>query len=539
MAKLPIDEIRDSYDNLVKKLMDELKKVIEDLMKQKKKMMDQRRITMTDMHQARREMFTANKGEFYANAEAKENPEFENKKNRIDELEEQLKGLLETELTAEGGNYNSHAHYQNAMDVTIGQLNGLLNYINNNSGAGRRLLFIRSNKGKRRHLPIEAIFEKISELSTVIEKREGEEELNEERFLAFKLKVETEADSILRSLGTVTGVTTPIKKPRTARVRRSLRNARGNIGKKATNARQKVAGGILNLGKRIPDWVKQNPNPVPTLQNWWANVANTAKRLREKAKKKGDDVTEELAEAVAEDETVPEANEKFESLQRIIDNVKNFNPKESAKLVGLGNRLSGYQTTISEGLKKLRESGLSEKDSGKAAEDLERAAEGAKETAGEIERELGRWQRLTGWLRSKAPDINLRGRFAGARRAVGGRIPRPNLGAALGRIIGLSVPQWVKDRMGNVASGGRMTGGQLNRLATYLRSARVPTTQINNIIQSVRNRTPAPSGVMNGIINSLGSVAGRVAAGGRAAGRGGARLGRGAKGLGGRIRRRR
>ena len=422
MAKLPIDEIRGRYDNLVRKIINNLKKVIEDLMQQKKKIMKQRRITIADIHQGRKELFTANKGEFYANAEAKSNPEFEDKKQRIVELEGELKTLLQTELGTEGRVYRSHDDYQKAMDVTIGQLNNLLNYIHNNSGVGRG--WFRSDKGKRRHLPVEAIYRKIMEFDAEIMKRERDEELTEEQFLRFKLNVERKADVILQRLETVTGVKTTIKKPLVGRVRRSLGKAKRNIRKKFTGARQKVAGGVTGVGGTLPNWVKRNPNPVPALQNWWANVASTAKRLREKVKKGGADVSEELAEAEAEDETVPEAIKKFKSLLRIIDNVKNFNPKESAKLVELGNRLSGYQSGISEGLKRIKIPGRIKRLVGKDADGVVNAAEGAEETALEIERELSKWGNLKGWLSSRTQNINLRGKLASARQKVAEEVKR-------------------------------------------------------------------------------------------------------------------
>ena len=200
--------------------------------------------------------------------------------------------------------------------------------------------------------------------------------------------------------------------------------ANGNIRKKFASARQKVVGGVTGVGGTLPNWVKRNPNPVPALQNWWANVASTAKRLREKVKKGGADVSEELAEAEAEDETVPEAIKKFKSLLRIIDNVKNFNPKESAKLVELGNRLSGYQSGISEGLKRIKIPGRIKRLVGKDADGVVNAAEGAEETALEIERELSKWGNLKGWLSSRTQNINLRGKLASARQKVAEEVKR-------------------------------------------------------------------------------------------------------------------
>jgi DNA repair ATPase RecN len=181
---------------------------------------------------------------------------------------------------------------------------------------------------------------------------------------------------------------------------------------------------VTGVGGTLPNWVKRNPNPVPALQNWWANVASTAKRLREKVKKGGADVSEELAEAEAEDETVPEAIKKFKSLLRIIDNVKNFNPKESAKLVELGNRLSGYQSGISEGLKRIKIPGRIKRLVGKDADGVVNAAEGAEETALEIERELSKWGNLKGWLSSRTQNINLRGKLASARQKVAEEVKR-------------------------------------------------------------------------------------------------------------------
>ena len=486
MAKLPIDEIRGRYDNLVRKIINNLKKVIEDLMQQKKKIMKQRRITIADIHQGRKELFTANKGEFYANAEAKSNPEFEDKKQRIVELEGELKTLLQTELGTEGRVYRSHDDYQKAMDVTIGQLNNLLNYIHNNSGVGRG--WFRSDKGKRRHLPVEAIYRKIMEFDAEIMKRERDEELTEEQFLRFKLNVERKADVILQRLETVTGVKTTIKKPLVGRVRRSLGKAKRNIRKKFTGARQKVAGGVTGVGGTLPNWVKRNPNPVPALQNWWSSVSGTARRLREKAGRRGADVSEEQVEVKAEAETTGEAEGRLRSLLSVIKGIKNLNPRESEKLVRLGNKLSLLQSKISSNLRKLRMPRLSRKETAVTAAKVEEAAEVVGETIKEIESKLSKFEALKVWLRSRTPEINLRGAAGNVRDAAG---------AILQKIKNILNPlptleKWwngLAGKAGNLADIAKSKGGNIEGAVTGFKSSVGGNLgKVNNAVKDVIGR---------------------------------------------------
>jgi hypothetical protein len=431
MAKLPIDELRDRYDNLVKRIMNELKHAIEDLMKQKQRIMKQRKITIEDVHQARREIFTASREEFYADAAAKGQEISDNTKQRINELEEELKRLLETELPVEGRNNTSHAADQKFLEIGIHELNVLLNYIHQNSGVSGGLFGFRPNKGRRRHLPVEAIYNRINQLYNAIMTREKNEELNEEHFLLFKEKVENEADRILEQLEGITGVRRAIPKPRTARVSGALKKARRRVGGALKGAKAGVNTGLMKeamaeqkAAAAVGGAIERLPNPLPSLRNWWASASSTAKRLREKVKKKKADVTKELAEVEAEAETVAEAESRFKSLLGVIDGIRKFNPKESRKLVGLVNQLSAYQSRIFEGLKKLRIPGLSKRQVEEAAAEVEEAAAEVEEAALEIEKELSKWQQLRGWLGSRMPDINLRQRLAEAKRVIEGRIRR-------------------------------------------------------------------------------------------------------------------
>jgi len=394
-------------------------------MKQKEMTMRQRRIMIREVHEARKEIFIARKEEFYADAEARGQPDFENKKRRIEELDKELERLLETELRTEGGVYKSHVDYQNAISVTIGELNGILNYIHQNSGVTTGLgRLLRSNKGRRPHLPVEAIYNKIKELYSKITIMEREEELNEEQFLLFKEKVENEADRILEQLEAVIGVRGGVRRPRTTRVNRFLVEARKRLQKAPEIAqagiggiRSRVAGVGGTVGGAAGAVIGQLPNPIPSLRGWASNVSNLTTSLRDRIRR-GNATNEDIAEAEGAAATGPEVENRVNVLFQVAQGIRNFDPGKSARLAGLANRLRELNNGIVNLLKSLRNARTPQEAEEIVAEVQQEAAQ-AKAVTEEAETELQRAiMELVGteptglkqewaeaWLEKVMPDI--------------------------------------------------------------------------------------------------------------------------------------
>lgn len=268
--------------------------------------------------------------------------------------------------------------------------------------------------------------------------------------------------------------------------------------KKIIGAGKTVAGAV---GGKIPAWFKRNPNPIPTLQDWWGKAGVTAKKLKEKINK-GEDASEEMVEAGAEAETTDEANQRFKALTNLIDGIKNFDPKGSAKLVGFVNNLSVYQTTITENLKKLKIPGLSKKDAQTAAKAVEAASLGAEGEINKVKAVLSKFPNLAEWLKGKAPNIDIRGKIASAKAAVG-NIPRPDLGAIQARITTLNVTKPIKATLSAVASGKNVTQKGFTNLIELLTKSGVPTRLITNLTDSVKKGIAVSSETLNQILDKL------------------------------------
>ncbi len=109
--------------------------------------------------------------------------------------------------------------------------------------------------------------------------------------------------------------------------------------------------GIKN---RVGGAIGRLQNPIPSLRNWASNVSNTAKRLRDKIRRKGD-TTPEQEEAAGAEVSGPEVEERVNILLRVAQGIRDFNPEKSEKLRRLAEKLKWLKDGIVNQLKSLRE----------------------------------------------------------------------------------------------------------------------------------------------------------------------------------------
>ena len=224
----------------------------------------------------------------------------------------------------------------------------------------------------------------------------------------------------------VIGVRGRVRRPRTTRVNRFLRKARERLQKAPSRAnagigriKQRVARIRVRgaVGGAAGAAIGRLPNPIPSLRNWASNVFKIASNLREGVRK-GTAAEDVIAEADGAAATEPEVEKRVKVLLQVAQDIRNFDPRKSANLVWLANRLKELTDRIVNLLKTLRGARTPQEAEAIAAE-VQRDAAEAEATAGEAETELHELEREvvetepTGmtsrfhkaWLEKAMPDI--------------------------------------------------------------------------------------------------------------------------------------